>query len=49
MKEFLNIAQLQESVLAALKSIFNMDKRSMSTICIKVEKQKSPFEHFQRK
>lgn len=48
MKEIFNIAQLQQVVLTALKAIFNMDKKAMSPICIKVEKQKSPFNRFDR-
>lgn len=48
MKEFLNIAQLQNSILTALKSIFNMDTQAMSVVRIKVEKQKSPFDHLQK-
>tara|TARA_B100000809_G_scaffold266776_2_gene331486 strand:- start:33025 stop:33174 length:150 start_codon:yes stop_codon:yes gene_type:complete len=49
MKEFLNIVQLQNQVLTALKSIFNMDNKTMSTIFIKVEKRKSPFDHLRKK
>ncbi len=50
MKRILNISQFQEWILLWLKSVFNKDKLSrMSTICVKVERQKSPFDHLQRK
>jgi hypothetical protein len=49
MKETLDITQLQNTVLNILKSIFNMENQAMSTILIKVEKRKSPFDHLQKK
>lgn len=51
MKELQNITALQNGILAALKSIFNMDKKVMSVICIKVQsqqKQKSPYHYLHR-
>lgn len=49
MKEFLNIVQLQNAVLTALKSIFNMENQAMSAVWIKAENKKSPFDHLKRK
>jgi len=48
MKELLNISQLQKATTTALKSIFNMKNRDMSAVYIKVEKRKSPFDHFKK-
>ena len=49
MRETLYITQFKNSVLTTLKCIFNMEKKAMSTVLVKVEKTKSPFEHMSRK
>jgi hypothetical protein len=51
MKENFNLATLLTTGLTALKSIFNIDKRAMSVVCIKVQDKqpKSPHHYLHRK
>jgi hypothetical protein len=51
MKETNNIEKLLTTVLAALKSIFNMEQQAMSVVCIKVQNQsiKSPHHYLHKK